>query len=99
MSDKALGTSFIALKGSKHLQSLCDISPRDKTWDKHRANADIVSNYYASGGEGYFNRYAQRLSTCSEWLEFQLVPEPSEGLLKLKLSDARFCRVRHCPVC
>nr|WP_230967455.1 protein rep [Nostoc commune] len=36
---------------------------------------------------------------CSELLKFELVPEESEGILKLKLSDARFCRVRHCPVC
>lgn len=78
---------------------LSDISPKDKVWDKHRSNADIVANYYASGGEGYFHRYAHRIRNCSEWLEFRLVLEPSEGLLKLKLSEAWFCRVRHCPVC
>ena len=27
------------------------------------------------------------------------MPEESEGILKLKLNAARFCRVRHCPVC
>ena len=107
MSDKLSGGSSIAFKvlpqdncqTSSNLLGLSDISPRDKTWDKHRANADIVSDYYAGGGEGCFNRYAQRVSSCAEWLEFRLVPEPSEGILKLKLSDARFCRVRHCPVC
>jgi plasmid rolling circle replication initiator protein Rep len=86
-------------KQSRDLLALSDISAKDKTWEKHRANADVVSNYYAGALTGCFNRYAQRVSTCAEWLEFRLVPEPSEGLLKLKLSDARFCRVRHCPVC
>ncbi len=107
MLDTASDSSCLDLKAStpdkreqnKDLLSLSDISPRDKAWDKHRANADIVSKYYADGGGGYFNRYAQRVSSCSEWLEFRLVPEPSEGILNLKLSEARFCRVRHCPVC
>ncbi len=107
MSDTASDKNCIALKVSppdkrqqnEDVLGLSDISPKDKTWDKHRANADIVSKYYAGGGEGCFNRYAQRVTSCSEWLEFRLVPDPSEGLLKLKLSDARFCRVRHCPVC
>ncbi|MBE9125293.1 protein rep [Coleofasciculus sp. LEGE 07092] len=89
----------VKCQSSKDLLSLSDVSPKDKTWDKHRANADRVAGYYASAGENYFNRYAQRVSSCSEWLEFRLVPELSEGLLKLKLSDAQFCRVRHCPVC
>ncbi|QLE50677.1 replication protein [Nostoc sp. C057] len=39
------------------------------------------------------------MKICSELLKFQLVPDESEGILELKLSDARFCRVRHCPVC
>ncbi len=34
---------------------------------------------------------------CSQLLDFKLVPEESE--YKLKLDTARFCRVRHCPVC
>jgi plasmid rolling circle replication initiator protein Rep len=73
-----------------------ELSPRDKPWNKHRANADKVAVYYE---EGDYLRYAQRVNTCSELLDFRLVPEASEGLLKLKLSSAKFCRVRHCPVC
>lgn len=80
-------------------QHLSDIFPKEKTWDKHRANADRIASYYASAGPDSFNRYAQRIRDCSQWLEFRLIPESSEGLLKLKLSDARFCRIRHCPVC
>jgi hypothetical protein len=80
--------------------ALSDVDPKEKVWDKHKANADVVADFYAdTEGEDSFQRYAERIKTCSQWLEFRLVPEASEGLLKLKLSDARFCRVRHCPVC
>lgn len=107
MSDEASNGSLIAFtispqdkrQQSNDVLELSDISPKGNIWNKHRANADTVSHYYAGGGEGSFNRYAQRVSTCSKWLEFQLVPQPSEGLLNLKLSNTRFCRVRHCPVC
>jgi len=83
---------------SKDLLRLSDVSQIGKTWDKHRANADIVSNYYTSADEGCFNRYAWRVKMCSELLEFRLVSQ-SEESLEFKLSNARFCRVRHCPVC
>jgi plasmid rolling circle replication initiator protein Rep len=76
--------------------SLSDLSPRDKPWDKHRSNADKVSAYYA-GSE--FQGYSDRIHDCSELLDFRLVPDADEGLMKLKLNAARFCRVRHCPVC
>jgi plasmid rolling circle replication initiator protein Rep len=75
---------------------LADLSERDKPWDKHRANTDIVERLY-SGSE--FQDYSDRVRFCSEFLDFRLVPDASEGELKLKLSSARFCRVRHCPVC
>lgn len=76
--------------------SLSDLSHRDKPWDKHRGNADKVSAYYA-GSE--FQDYGDRIHYCSEFLDFRLTSDESEGLLKLKLNSARFCRVRHCPVC
>jgi plasmid rolling circle replication initiator protein Rep len=76
--------------------SLSDLSERDKPWDKHRANADKVSGYYV-GSE--FQSYSDRIYFCSEWLKFNLTPDEDEGSLKLKLATARFCRVRHCPVC
>lgn len=76
--------------------NLSDLSDRDKPWDKHRGNADKISAYYA-GSE--FNGYSDRVYYCSEFLDFRLTPDESNGLLKLKLNSARFCRVRHCPVC
>ncbi len=76
---------------------LADLSDRDQVWDKHRANADKVSNHYR--GNKRFDKYSQRIDFCSQLLDFRLVPEPEEGVLKLKLSASRFCRVRTCPVC
>ncbi|WP_308796156.1 protein rep [Tolypothrix sp. FACHB-123] len=107
MSTQTSDTNFIPLNESSEFQfsssqnviNLSQITPIGDIWDKHRANADKVFEYYAQAGEGSFNRYAWRVKMCSKWLEFQLVPEKPEGILQLKLSDAKFCRVRHCPVC
>ena len=76
--------------------NLSDLSHRDKPWDKHRSNADTVSYYYS---DSEFSDYSLRVNSCSEFLDFRLVPDNEDGLLKLKLNSARFCRVRHCPVC
>ena len=76
--------------------ALANLSPRDKPWDKHRKNADIIEAHY-QGSE--FSQYASRVSFCSQILEFGLVPDEDYGSLKMKLRNARFCRVRHCPVC
>jgi len=76
--------------------ALSEVSPKDKPWDKHRKNADTVSAYYQLGD---MPDYARRVSSCSQLLDFRLVPESEQGEYKLKLSAAFFCRVRHCPVC
>jgi plasmid rolling circle replication initiator protein Rep len=77
--------------------ALSEVSPRDKLWDKHRSNADKVAALYASGGTEFRN-YADRVTFCSELLRFGLILGDDEAL-HLKLRAARFCRVRHCPVC
>ena len=76
--------------------ALANLSLRDKPWDKHRQNADTIEAHY-QGSE--FSQYASRVSFCSQILEFGLVPDEDYGSLKMKLRNARFCRVRHCPVC
>jgi plasmid rolling circle replication initiator protein Rep len=75
--------------------ALSDVSPQDKPWDKHRAFADRVESFYA-GSE--FHRYSDRIHYCSELLQFGIVADVGERS-KLKLRAARFCRLRHCPVC
>jgi plasmid rolling circle replication initiator protein Rep len=74
---------------------LSDISPEDKPWDKHRKYADTVESHY-SGSD--FDKYAERMSFCSLLLEFGFNTTEDDSL-KLKLWSAKFCRVRHCPVC
>jgi plasmid rolling circle replication initiator protein Rep len=72
-----------------------NVSQRDKPWDKHRKNADKVANYYR--GTKNYDQYATRIDSCSQLLDFKLVADEQE--FKLKLDTAKFCRVRHCPVC
>lgn len=97
MSDYAPDQDFIVSSLADDPPNLVDLSPNDKPWDKHRKNADVVTSYYAGGGEE-FSSYRDRVRYCAEYLDFRLTPD-DEGAYKLKLSSARFCRVRHCPVC
>lgn len=76
--------------------ALSDLSSQDKPWDKHRAFTDRVESFYR--GSSGFQRQAERIHYCSELLEFGLALQDDESL-KLKLRSARFCRLRHCPVC
>jgi plasmid rolling circle replication initiator protein Rep len=90
--DKPIVTSSL----SDEYTFLESLSEKDKPWDKHRKNADIVSDYYKQGG---MDSHAERVSLCSQLLEFNLVPDKKVGQQKLKLASAKFCRVRHCPIC
>jgi len=74
---------------------LAEISPADRDWDTHRAQSDEIAKLYDLCG---YDCYAERISQCSEWLMYALKSN-DEGDIKLKLRDARFCRVRHCLVC
>lgn len=74
---------------------LTDLSPADKPWDRLRANADTVRKHYLNSE---LPQYGQRISQCSGWLGFGLEAQDS-GEFKIRLRQARFCRVRHCPVC
>jgi len=97
-SDRSIRVSSLpkADGGVQSTPALSDLSEKDKPWDKHRAHADTVANYYA-GSE--FVLHSQNINFCSQLLEFALAPDADEGAYKLKLKAARFCRVRHCPVC
>jgi plasmid rolling circle replication initiator protein Rep len=75
--------------------SLSEISPGDKPWDKHRSFADRVEGHY-HGSE--FQDYGLRIRDCSQLLSFGLTLQ-EDSTMKLKLKAAKFCRVRHCPVC
>lgn len=71
------------------------LSPKDKPWEVHRLQASEVAMLY---GMTDFPQYSERIRQCALRLGFALVPL-EDGTLGLKLRAARFCRVRHCPVC
>jgi plasmid rolling circle replication initiator protein Rep len=75
--------------------ALSDLSPGDKPWDKHRSFADRVESHYRGSD---FDDYSRRVKDCSQLLSFGLTFQ-EDSSLRLKLRSARFCRVRHCPVC
>ena len=95
-SPSALQHSTSLSDSSENGLLLSELSPRDKPWDKHRAVAEVVEMFYANSD---FSKLGERISGCSKFLDFKLVPNNETGELKLKLSTTYFCRVRHCPVC
>jgi plasmid rolling circle replication initiator protein Rep len=80
----------------KDTPALSDLSQRDKPWDKHRGNSDVIGEYYA---DSEFTRYSERISDCSQFLDFKLIPDSETGAYGLKLSSACFCHLRHCAIC
>lgn len=77
--------------------ALTDYSPSDKPWDVHRGQSDDVGTIYA--GAVNFERYAARMDVCAGLLRFGWDTNRSTGESRLRLREASFCRVRHCPVC
>jgi plasmid rolling circle replication initiator protein Rep len=75
---------------------LTDYSPGDKPWDVHRAQAQAVEGVYLGT---VFDSLAGRMQHCSGYLGFGWQADPETGESRLRLRAARFCRVRHCPVC
>lgn len=95
MTTDSTPTSNPLLQGEQ-LEFLTDISPSDKPWDQHRAQAQQVEKLYQ---KTVYDRLAVRIRQCTGYLGFGWITEPESGEKRLKLVMARFCRVRHCPVC
>lgn len=79
------------LSKSKYLS---DVSPKDKPWDLHRAASDLVATLYDSAD---FEKYAERIESCSKLLEFEKAIKDNKFIYKLR--SAHFCRHRHCIIC
>ena len=79
------------------LQNLTDYSPSDAPWDAHRSVSDDVGGIYQRAIE--FERYGARMASCSGILRFGWSTLKETGETRLRLREARFCRVRLCPVC
>lgn len=69
---------------------LTELSERDRIWETHKANNDHLAEQYFGS---QFSGYHQRLTRCSDILAFEITTD------QFKLANARFCRVRHCPIC
>ena len=82
--------------GGDRPRYLTDYSPQDKPWDTHRAQTQTVEGVYRGT---IYDGLAGRLRDCSGFLGFSWVDDADTGGLRLSLRTARFCRVRHCPVC
>lgn len=80
----------------RQFEYLADISIRDATWDVRRAAADVIAQLYFDAG---LERHAFRMDGCSGHLEFVWDVDDETGESRLRLKEARFCRVRNCPVC
>ena len=78
------------------LTALSDLSERDKAWDGHRSDNDILQTFCVTVET--HQRWAERMNGCSGLIKFIVVNTP-DGKKALKLDYAYFCRVRHCPVC
>jgi len=77
--------------------ALTDYSPNDQPWNVHRGQADDVGGIYAGAVD--FERYAARMAECGGLLRFGWSDDRETGESRLRLREAHFCRVRHCPVC
>lgn len=76
----------------KKSQVLVDKSASGKTrnWALHKLNSGYISLAY----EEIDPKKSERMKTCANWLAFH---RKEDGTMKLH--DARFCRVRLCPIC
>lgn len=91
------GSHSSCTTGKSTTDGLSDYSQKDKPWDVHRGQATDVQAIYEQAQE--FEKYGSRISKCSGVLRFGWLADQDTGEMSLKLREASFCRVRHCPVC
>lgn len=94
-SDRWRQNTTPVLKNSE--PPLAELSTKDKKWDVRKLSSSKIENWYSSSKE--FKSYGIRMGFCADFLQFILTPDKKEASLKLKLKNARFCRVSQCPIC
>lgn len=78
---------------------LSAISPKDKSWDRHKLQAIQIAESLALGLP-HHQRQAKRMRQCAHRLEFGWsLLSPDTGEMGLKLKYAEFCRCRSCAIC
>jgi plasmid rolling circle replication initiator protein Rep len=78
---------------------LSDTSTKDKPWDKHHAESQLVAALYRQSNREDFQRLAERMELCAPVLNFGQVVNPDTGEIGYRLHQAFLCRVRNCPTC
>ena len=84
---------------SKTTYSLTDISPNDKPWDKQKTFNIAISRIFQSNSKHSHKERGEKTNDCSGFLHFAETVNEDTGEVSLKLHDARFCRIRLCPIC
>ena len=79
--------------------ALSELSEKDAKWDKHRSNTQTIGSLYDRAGEEDLERLGKRMASCSGVLKFGQAVNFETGEISIKLDQAFFCKVRHCPVC
>lgn len=94
---------------------LSDVSERDRPWDVHRWQAELVADLYRAsanneGDTGSYTGYQSSEAVSSSVRYAERMEKCSRclefalksddlGEIKFKLQTAEFCRVRYCPTC
>jgi plasmid rolling circle replication initiator protein Rep len=75
--------------------------PQGNSWDKHRQETEKIEQLYRMQGmkNEEMKRYAERISTCSNNLEFEKTINIDTGEVTQKLTNGEFCHVRQCQIC
>ena len=60
---------------------LSDLSDKDKPWDKHRSETDIVASLYQDVD---YERHVERLDSCSQRLLFKDHAQGIDGRVGMK---------------
>ena len=76
---------------------LADYSAKDAKWDAKRGETEGIGGLYKLNET--FTRLGGRMDGCSVVLGFAEAVNTDTGEISLKLRQAQFCHVRHCPVC
>lgn len=80
-------------------EMLSDASPRDSVWDGHKKDAAYAGWVFKRAeSPEKFHKRGKRMTDCAEQLIFQR-GHNEDGEVTWRLEEARFCRVRSCPIC
>lgn len=76
---------------------LTDVSKRDKVWNKWKIRTReiirMLNWVYSKEQDEELKKWAQRIQTCCDSMVYRKTPQG------IKLQQAKFCRVRVCPIC